>query len=660
MGLIKVELAESVITFRGDLSLLNRQKTKHWLKKNYEILVWESNEISISDDKFKFEKYLYDFQSTLIERIPETALEFGEAFEEKIQEELQHQENFEIFSQQALNIWTNNYETEELQEFCNVIGENMPKRRLYKLQAKSAFHMAFSQNSCNFSVPGAGKTSIVYGAYSYLKHLPESNEKRVNKLLIIGPPSSFQPWETEYTECFGLNPSSIRLSGETPVHIKKDVLKGITNVEYELYLVTYQSIPYLFEELDHFLTSTRNRVMMVCDEAHKFKSLTGIWSSTILKLAPKAVSRVVLTGTPAPNGYEDLYNLFKFIYPERNVIGFKWSYLRHLTENPIQSQINDLIEVIKPYFVRIKKTDLNLPNYTDHPIILNNLSKLEGEIYKRLETSLASESDDINKQSIHFRLIQSSSNLRLLTKPISEFEMGDFEKYDFAINLEKILGEDLFTRISNLDENYIPSKHLEVKKLLTELKKRGQKVIIWGYYIDSIKSLNKFLQSQGFNGSYIIGETKKATSKVDESYDSREGILEKFKIGDSDYLISNPVVLGESISLHKVCHNAIYFEQWYAAAPYVQSRDRIHRVWLDSNLNQVTYETNYYHIISNTRADKGIHNRVQSKFKRMMELIEHEIPFFNEDIEGERNLLIEQIINGYRLREDEAITAQSE
>jgi len=149
-------------------------------------------------------------------------------------------------------------------------------------------------------------------------------------------------------------------------------------------------------------------------------------------------------------------------------------------------------------------------------------------------------------------------------------------------------------------------------------------------------------------GGYVIGETKKKTNNEDDI--TRENIINRFKNSELDYIISNPVVLGESISLHKVCHNAIYFEQWYAAAPYVQSRDRIHRVWLDDDMNQISYETNYYHIISNRRTDSDIHNRVQSKFRRMMDVIEHDIPFFDENIDSERSLLIQNIIDDYRSR----------
>ena len=67
-------------------------------------------------------------------------------------------------------------------------------RKLYELQLLSSFHLAFSQNACNFAVPGAGKTSIVYAAYSYLKSLPTDNPKHVDKLMVIGPLSSFDPW----------------------------------------------------------------------------------------------------------------------------------------------------------------------------------------------------------------------------------------------------------------------------------------------------------------------------------------------------------------------------------------------------------------------------------------------------------------------------------
>ena len=61
--------------------------------------------------------------------------------------------------------------------------------------------------------------------------------------------------------------------------------------------------------------------MVVLDEAHKVKSTNGgIIANIVMDLSKWCSSRVILTGTPAPNGYEDLYNLFHFIWPQYDVI----------------------------------------------------------------------------------------------------------------------------------------------------------------------------------------------------------------------------------------------------------------------------------------------------------------------------------------------------
>lgn len=650
MSDLKISYFGTKVEITGNLSAFNKPKLRHWLKSSFERDLSDSSKIVLIKEEFSDSDYLFKFKKTILKKLKSLEIKFDSAFNDVIEKEIITQQNFLDFSKQAQKIWEDEYDIEDFKNFCNIIEQKLTNRRLYKLQALSAYHMAFSQNSCNFSVPGAGKTSIVYSAYAFLNSLNQSSNKFVNKLLIIGPPSSFKPWEDEYVECFGKKVRSFRINGEVPVRKKKEILKGITNEEFELYLITYQSIPSLIKELIIFLKKENNNVMLVCDEAHKFKSLDGIWAGNILNLANWAKSRIILTGTPVPNGYEDLYNIFKFIYPERNVTGFRPDYLKGLSQNPIQTNINELIDNIKPFFVRIKKSNLNLPDFTDHPIIENHLTELESQIYDRLENAICNNSNEGNKQSLHFRMIQSCNNLNLLNKSLLSFDEGNFELFDSKLILEDVLGVILSEKIKNLNTQYVPSKHVLVKNLVTKIVKNKGKVILWGIFIDSIKRLHKYLESYGLKGGYVIGETKKKSKINNEDEITRENIINSFKNGELDYIISNPVVLGESISLHKICHNAIYFEQWYAAAPYVQSRDRIHRVWLDDNLNQVFYETNYYHIISNKKADRDIHNRVQAKFKRMMDVIEHDIPFFDENIDNERSLLIQNIIDDYRSR----------
>lgn len=105
--------------------------------------------------------------------------------------------------------------------------------------------------------------------------------------------------------------------------------------------------------------------MVVLDEAHKIKNTQGaITAASTMELAKLATSRVVLTGTPAPNGYEDLYNLFKFIWPDRDIISYNVAQLSNMSANSDDNRIPDLIERISPFFIRIKKSDLNIPPAT--------------------------------------------------------------------------------------------------------------------------------------------------------------------------------------------------------------------------------------------------------------------------------------------------------
>ena len=102
---------------------------------------------------------------------------------------------FQEFGEKAKSIKENNCDIPDFVAFTESLESNMTNRRLYPLQLLSAYHLAFSQNACNFSVPGAGKTSIVYGAYTYLKNLPDTSNKKVDKIMIIGPLSAFGPWD---------------------------------------------------------------------------------------------------------------------------------------------------------------------------------------------------------------------------------------------------------------------------------------------------------------------------------------------------------------------------------------------------------------------------------------------------------------------------------
>ena len=68
------------------------------------------------------------------------------------------EEKFREFAEKARLIRDNHCDKNDFQAFVDSVSKNLPNRSLYELQLLSAYHLAFSQNACNFSVPGAGKT----------------------------------------------------------------------------------------------------------------------------------------------------------------------------------------------------------------------------------------------------------------------------------------------------------------------------------------------------------------------------------------------------------------------------------------------------------------------------------------------------------------------
>jgi len=548
-------------------------------------------------------------------------------------------DRFAQFSEKAKGIWHNRIDEKEFRAFKESVERSVVRRVLYDRQLLAAFHLAFSQNACDFSVPGSGKTSTVYAAYSYLSHLPPDDPKSVNKLLVIGPLSSFGPWEDEFLQCFGRVPNSIRLSGGMPRQERDRHLLSIRPVEEtpELTLMSYQSVGYNLDSLVYFLQRGGNRVMVVLDEAHRIKNVEGgVWAHAALSLSRHCASRVVLTGTPLPNGYEDLQNLFEFIWPGKDLVKYSVYQLKDMSANRYDSRIPQLIENVSPFFVRIRKSHLMLPPAVSHEPVYVEMDPLQDDIYRYVENRYLSYLVTGRGLSLRaeltrarvVRLMQAATNPALLRQPLEDYfraqGLGDELDIDDAEIIRKIFN------YSDLTD--APPKFRAVRDIVADLVAEGEKVVIWGVFIHNIRSLQLYLARSGIESELLIGEVP--VERDDVSMDdivTREKVIRTFHDPDSPFrvLIANPHAVSESISLHKACHNAIYLERTFNATHFIQSKDRIHRVGLDP---QTT--THYQFILTRDSIDEVIHNRLAEKEARMLEVIEgQEIPLFSENMD---------------------------
>lgn len=82
-------------------------------------------------------------------------------------------------------------------------------------------------------------------------------------------------------------------------------------------------------------------------------------------------------------------------------------------------------------------------------------------------------------------------------------------------------------------------------------------------------------------------------------------------------LLANPAATGEGVSLHDVCHDAIYLERTFNAGQYLQSVDRIHRLGLAPD-----QETRITLLLTSGTVDDVVDRRVRDKAERLGSMLD--------------------------------------
>ena len=230
------------------------------------------------------------------------------------------------------------------------------------------------------------------------------------------------------------------------------------------------------------------------------------------------------------------------------------------------------------------------------------------------------------------RLRQCVSYAKLLTTAIEDYNEELIENKS-----------DLRYLISQYDEQEIPAKIVFLLEFVGNLMSENKKVVIWSNFIGTIKKIEMTLEDNNISSRKIIGATPTVSRSLEEE-ESREQIIDAFIKEDSgiDILIANPAACAESISLHRTCHDAIYYDLSYNCAQYLQSLDRIHRVG-----GSEFVEAQYHFLQYQDTVEQIIHNKLIDKANRMYEIIENDYAIYSLDMQNEEDEL--NILNGLKM-----------
>lgn len=489
---------------------------------------------------------------------------------------------------------------EEIEERLEKAGFT---RKLKSFQLRDLQRLLSLENGANFSVPGAGKTTVTL-ALHILTHKPGQI------LLIIGPKASFPAWRDVVSECLRADAPEGNAEPFTIITASGDGLQKALNSGATRFVISYDLMIQNAEILTTF--ASQNRVHLVLDEAHRMKAGFGSQrGSLLLNIAPLPIRRDILTGTPMPQQPSDIQSQLDFLWPG---VGLGLQISRGKAPRQVLGEL----------YVRTTKQDLGLPKphrhflsvpMADGQMALYGIVKSE---FLRQVSSLGLDDrfDAPAARRSVMRLLQLSSNPVLALRSIAD----DALNLDSGI-LDQVIAEGPSTKMRAVAEK------------ARALAKDGRKSVIWTIFTDTITQMELLLADLNpvsLYGAVPTGEPNDPTT--------REGRIRRFHVDPSCMvMIANPAAAGEGISLHKICHDAIYLDRSYVTTHYLQSIDRIHRLGLEPD-----DETNIY--IYRTLApmglgciDHSVSHRLRQKLRALQILLDdpdlHEIAYDEENSE---------------------------
>jgi len=458
-------------------------------------------------------------------------------------------------------------------------GWNESARSLKDHQIAGLVHGVTAANAANFSVPGSGKTATTLALAAL--HLSAAT---VDLVVVVGPLSSFRPWELEAGLALPgkLHPRRIRGSSSA----RSDAYAEARQLD--LLLLSYSTAARDRRQLLELFR--RFNVMLVVDESHRIKRFRGgFWAPALVRLSREARVRVILSGTPMPQSGRDLYSQLNVLWPDRDLTGPPDDFATR-----ISADFNLVLAGVLPFVSRTPKSALGLKPYrvTLHQVPLQGT---EAEVYDLIESNFRRQIEnaveyrekiETLRRGRPIRLLQAATNCDLLNSSDSFYHLPPVRSPS----------PTLMERLAAFAQTQVPSKSLAAIELLRSIVEVGGKAVVWSNFLKNLDQFSGLVERElgiacfQIDGRVPVGdessddrpEFRGAPESIGET---REQIIDRFLTSaDSSVLVANPASCSESISLHTTCHNAIYLDRTYDCSLFLQSIDRVHRLGLPEGI----------------------------------------------------------------------------
>lgn len=323
---------------------------------------------------------------------------------------------------------------------------------------------------------------------------------------------------------------------------------------------------------------------MIIDEAHRLKNEASAFSKTVRTFETRY--RLLLTGTPLQNSLHELWALLNFLVPDvfENAEQFDEWFNLDIDDNDEKNKlILQLHKILRPFMLRRLKADVEKSLPPKHETILfTGMSAMQKKLYR-----------DILTRDIEAIQGKSGSRTAIL---------------NIVMQLRKCAGHPyLFPGVEDrslppLGEHLVENcgKMVLLDKLLTRLKERGHRVLLFTQMTRILDIMEDYLVMRHFSYCRIDGNT---------SYEDREGYIDTFNAPDSDkflFLLSTRAG-GLGINLQTADVVILYDSDWNPQAD-LQAQDRAHRIGQKKPVQ-------VFRLVTEHTVEEKIVERAQQKLK---------------------------------------------
>lgn len=413
------------------------------------------------------------------------------------------------------------------------------------------------------------------------------------KVLVLAPLSVTRNWEREIATFYDYPYSTFLVSGQSKLKklkIIKDFNKAAPLNQDIFLLLNIESLrskEYLRALLDSGID------YIIADESHNFKSPNSLQTKNFLGLIDKLQIkyRYLLTGTPAPQGYIDLWSTL---------------YALKVTNDPFYVWRSK-------HFIDVKAKDKGSSKY--YPLYVlskESTSVIQKQLADCSFSAKKSEVLDLPPLVKIKRYYKLDESLQEHYNTMLEY-MFCIDKEGNELNASNILSRTL--RLQQIicgivGEQYVENSRLEVlKNLIEEIRNQNNtaQILIWTVFSPTYKLIGKLCIELGLKVGFITGK---------EAAIDRQKYIDAFQDKQLDVLISHPKAGGVGINL-TAAEYMIYYSKGYSLTDDLQSEARNYRGGSEIH-NSITR----FDIVAENTVDELINTALASKFKTQDLLLE--------------------------------------